>query len=256
MILQNTSNENKIFIDESLEEFITIHKDEDEPRSKRICMRGDNKIYQILFCEENLTIACVDEIFYDADKDRLWFYARDIEAYHIADRLIKDDELVSLSLGIEEGTYQYININIVKLPKFLFEDDRYEQYPKFEVNLSDCIYSMKIYLNEYEYMEIPDFQSFYNITDTLKYINDLVFFLKLGNHEFLNHLCNDTELELSIYDKDHKCIGCEVIKYKLGEQGLYLTSTSDEGELENQLVPYHTFFKLVMDKTWEVDFDL
>ena len=250
MIFYNKDGENKIFIDESIQEFITIHQDQDESRSMKICVKESNIIFT--FCEEKMTLANIEEIFYDADEVRLWFYTRGVEHMYTAEKLIGEDEIISFTLGDVNESYRYININIMKLPMFLFEDDKYEQYPKFEVNLSDCIYSIKIYLSQSEYIEIPYFQSSYHIIDTLKYISDLVTFLKLENPAFLNQLCNNDKMQISIYDKDNTCIGCEVVSYKFGENGLYLTSI--EGELEKELVPYNVFFKLVMDLSWEVDF--
>ena len=242
MVLQNISNENKIFIDDNI---TNCQKNSNSIYS--IVSSESNKYIPVEFVNEDIYLSYITQIRYDTKVDNLYFW---FNSNLIMTKKICENEIVSLYLNDEN----ILILTTMKLPKFLFEDDQYEQYPKFEVNLSDCIYSMKIYLNEYEYIEIPDFQSSYHITDTLKYISDLVFFLKLGNPAFLNHLCNDTKMELSIYDKERKCIGCEIVEFKLGEQGLYLTSTSDEGELESQLVPYHTFFKLVMDKTWEVDF--
>lgn len=257
MVLQNLNDENKIFIDEDVKEFITIRRDEDEPRSKTIYIKEDNKIYNILFCEENMSLGDINEIFYDAKEDRLWFYSAIDYRYYTADRLIKEDEIISLSLGVQNDCYQYINLNIVKLPKFLSEDDKFEHYPKFEINLSDCIYNIKIYLSQTEFIEFPYFQSSYHIMETLEYIKNLVAFINLEDPAFIYRLCNNAKMQLSIYDKSNmhitpKCVGCEVVEYKLGEDGLYLNST--EGELENQMVPYNVFFKLVMDKTWEVDF--
>ena len=122
MILQNINDENKIFIDDDVKEFITVCNDEDEPRSKTIYINDDNKTYNILFCEENISIGNIEEIYYDAEEDRMWFYGREIETFYLADKLIKEDEIISLSLGVENDSYQYINLNVVKLPNLLSEN--------------------------------------------------------------------------------------------------------------------------------------
>lgn len=245
MILTDCDGNSTIFIDESLEEFITVTRDDDVPQSKYIYMKdNENIIYNILFSDQKMTLANIKEIFYDAEDNRLWFYDHKIDC--IADKILNDDEIISLSFCEEQESFKVINITTMKLPEFL--DD--ETYPKIEFNISDCIYSMRIYNNDHEYLDIPKFQSHDNINSTLEYISRLVYYLTEWRPKFINFICNNEEMSLIITDKNNHRLNYGIIKYKLGEEGLYITG----GELENYLVVWQKFFKLVMDGTWEVGF--
>ena len=239
MILQNINGENKIFIDDSI-----INNDNIR------CINSGNIIFSknanITFTNEKIYISNITEIDFDKEHDSLFFI--DEFGYRV-EKIISENEIISINLDSEDNVKLIVDIDIMELPKFLFQDNYDEKYPKFEVNLSDCTYSMKIYTDDSTYIDIPTFQSHCNIHVTLDYITQLVYYLQEWRPEFLKYLCNDNELALMIKKDDEK-INCGIVSYKLGEDGLYLTG----GELENYRVEWNTFFKLIMDGKWEVSF--
>ena len=236
MILQNNKGENKIFIDDSL-----INN------SIRCFDYGHiifSKIANISFTNENIYISNINEINFDDERNSLLMI--DEYGYRL-EKIIDDDEIISIGLDSEDNVKFVVNIYTMKLPKFLFQDNYDDKYPKFEVNLSDCTYSIKIYINDSEYIDMPMFQSHNNIHSTLDYISQLVFYLTEGRPEFFYKLCIGSHLDLIIHNEEHEVVGGENLTYKLGEDGIYLTG----GELENYRVEWNTFFKLIMDGKWE-----
>lgn len=246
MILTNKLGENKIFIDEALlEEHLIINNVNDKNY-----IRLKTKIrYKINFSKEKISASHADGIYYNTKENKLCIF--DDNGMNLCEKTIDEDEIISFSLGDHDEEFQIIELTSMRLPKFYFENNFDDKYPKFEVNLSDCVYSMRIYLNDGEYIDIPEFQSHYSIHDTLEYINQLVFYVTLGRPDFIKQLCEYNSMDLLIYDASHeKALSGGEVKYKLGEEGLYLTG----GELDNFLVEWNRFFKLVIDGTWEVDF--
>lgn len=241
MILQNNSGENKIFIDENLNSIDTtvIKGIPEEPGTVEILL--DEEEITVFLEKEQITIHSISKVMYDSNFDSLLFIMKSGDTSCV--KWLKDIEIVSLS---KSGDEQQLIVSTMELPKFLTQDNYDEKYPKFEVNLSDCTYGMKIYINDSEYIAIPDFQSYNNIHSTLDYITQLIFYLTEGRPGFFEKLCNGNSIEILIKDK-----GCEKFAYVLGEEGIFLTG----GELENYPVYWQNFFKLVIDGKWEVDFE-
>ena len=244
MILQNKDGENKIFIDDNLEDHITIYNM--DIYEKHIEFEYDRHI-EISFSEEKISSPYVQEVHFDMKENKLYFY--NDEQLCCCEKTIAEDEIISLSLGEKKNQFQIIEFTTMKLPKFLFEDNYDEKYPKFEVKISDCVYSMRIYTSEFEYTDIPYYQSHNTILTTLDHIFNVIFYLTIGRPDFMDKLYDNNKMDLLI-NKDSKAVwGCEV-SYKIGQEGIYITG----GELENYLVEWQKFFKLVMDNTWEVNF--
>ena len=245
MILQNNSGENKVFIDENLNENNpeVIRSVPDEMGSIEILLDKDDITIHLV--REDMIIIDIKKIIYDTYTDYITFISK--TDYAVVTKWLNEDEIVSLSKDDGDS----ISVSVIKIPKFLMQENCDDKYPKFEVNLSDCIYSMKIYVNESEFIEIPDFQCDVTIHGTLDYISQLAFYLTEGRPGFFENLCNKNEFDLLIYNEERKAIGGGNLEYKLGEDGLYLTG----GELENYHVEWNTFFKLIMDGKWEVDFE-
>ena len=232
MIIQNQNGENKIFIEDNLGNFNII---KDKHYNMYFLTAKDHDYFTVTFKTENIELNRISSMSIIYDK---------ICTSTDCTKYIKDDEIVSI-----ENIDDEIVINTIKLPKFL-QYDTDDKYPKFEINMSDCIYSMKIYIDESTYIEIPDYESHPNILGTIQHISDVIFYLTEGRPTFINDLCNHKYFDLTIY-KDSKAIWGAETYYKMGEDGLYLTA----GELDNYLVPWQRFFRLVIDRTWEVDFN-
>lgn len=245
MILQNNNGENKIFIDENLNGVgsAVIRGIPEEPGTVEILL--DQEEMTVYLDQEGIIIHDVNKIIYDEGLDYLSFILK--SGYVSCMKKVKENEIVSVS---KSGDEEKLIVTTINLPMFLFEDNYDEKYPKFEVNLSDCVYNMKIYINDSEYIAIPDFQSHYNIHSTLDYITQLLYYLEEWRPKFIHYLCSDNHMALMITNKENEKINCGIMEYKLGEEGLFLTG----GELENYLVKWQEFFKLIMDGKWEVSF--
>lgn len=241
MILQNCNGENKVFIDENLNgiDSKVIQGIPEEPGNVEILL--DREEITLFLEHEQITVHSISRIIYDSNFDSLLFILKNGDTSCV--KWLKDTEIISLS---KSGDEQQLIVSTMNIPKFLSQENYDEKYPKFEVNLSDCTYGMKIYMNDSEFIEIPDFQSHNNIHSTIDYIAQIIFYLSEGRPDFIDKLCSSENIEIEIKDK-----GCETFTYVLGEEGIFLTG----GELENYLVEWQKFFKLVMDGKWEVDFE-
>jgi hypothetical protein len=231
-ILQNNGGENKVFIEDNMnneyvEQFYHIS-------------RKDKDIFTV-FIGDDISVDMVDEIIYDMECDTLNF---NLSTGGFATKCIKSDEILCITTKDEN----IVEILISKLPMYLQENGFTDTYPKFEFNISDCMYITKIYINESEYIEIPMTQTHITMLGTLDHISNLVYYLTLGRPGFINELCNRKIMQIIIPKDDTKASG--VMTYELGEDGICITG----GEIKEELVPWHNFFKLVMDGTWEVDF--
>lgn len=239
MILQNIYEENKVFIDD---EAIGVIMSDDT--TERIIKLTSQEVY---FKEENI-YTFASRIKYNKEKDHLTLFYND----DILVKKINEDELISISLDSDMTV-----IHLFKLPKFMSEIGLDDNYPKFEVNLSDCVYSMRIYLNEYEYIDIPQYQSDNNIHSTLDYICKLVYFLS-NSQNLLNGITNGKRIMINIYnwdkDFDNKQLkGYGEYEFRLAQDGIVLLD--EEFENGAYLVEWQKFFKLIMDTTWDVEFD-
>lgn len=240
MVIENNNGDNKIFIDESIIDHQNCIVSNTDPTITKINLEPKFEI-NIMPDNTYLLFDCTS-IIYDKANDTIYFYANNET---MISKDIKENEIASIS--IDDNV---VSLEIIKLPNFMFGNNIEDKYPKFEVNLSDCVYSMKIYLNESEYIDIPLYQSHITIHETLDYISSLVYFLE-ETPDFLKSLCNSKELQLSIYKKD-EMIACETYYFKLEQNGIALMEQSEEPDIK--IVDYHKFFKLIMDGIWEVDF--
>ena len=249
MILLNKEEENKVFIDDDVvEKFYTheeITKMFPELADEENAFHGKS-VFSVLFKEEEILTSASD-IYYDKEEDHIILVS---DGSEILEKAIKDDELISISLYNDDT----IVITTFKLPVYMTKSIDDGIYPKFDINISDCVYNMKIYLDESEYIDIPFYQSHSDILSTLDHINDVIYCLTEDKPKFIYDLCNKEKIELSIYDKDKKCLGCNVCEYKIGQDGIVLFNECFDDGLFH--VEWQILFRLVIDKTWEIDFDL
>ena len=235
-ILQNNGGENKVFIEDNMnDKYIIKHEDQFCYISDRHC-----NIFTT-FIGDEVSIDNVSEIIYNPELDTLSF---DLSPDGFVTKYIKSDEILCITANEDN----IVEILISKLPMYLWENGFNDVYPKFEFNISDCVYTTKIFINESECIEIPMTQTHITMHGTLDYISNLVYYSTLGRPGFINELCNHKIMQIIIPKDNTKASG--VMTYELGEDGICITG----GEIKNQIVPWHNFFKLVMDGTWEVDF--
>ena len=154
MILQNNSGENKVFIDENLNgnNSEVIRSVPDEMGSIEILLDKDDIAIHLV--REDMIIIDIKKIVYDTYTDYLTFISK--TDYAVVTKWLNEDEIVSLSKSDGDS----VSVSVIKIPKFLTQDNYDEKYPKFEVNLSDCTHSMKIYVNDSEFIEIPEAEQY------------------------------------------------------------------------------------------------
>lgn len=246
MILKNKNGDNKIFIDDSLIGIFVINKEHENTTS--FSLKDDNTFNSSI--NENIFLYDIKNIIYELESDSISiFIDNSIYGGSTIQIQIKENQLVSLSYEKET-----LYITTVDIPMFMLQDDTDDTYPKFEINISECIYSMKIYLNESEYIEVPYYQSHNDIITTLNHINDVVYFLKEDQPLFMKVLCNSEKTEINVFDKEDKtkCIGCNVYEYKISTHGIVLFDESFENGM--YLVEWQKLFRLLIDKIWEMEF--
>lgn len=243
MILKNKNGDNKVFIDGSLLGIFGINKGNENVVSFSI---DDSTNISI---NENIFLYDIKKIIYEPESDSISIFINDDNIYGGSTIQIKENQLVSLSYEKET-----LYISTVDIPMFMLHDDIDDKYPKFEINISECIYSMKIYLNEEEYIEVPYYQSHNDIITTLNHINDVVYFLKEDEPLFMKVLCNCDKVEINVFDKEDKtkCIGCNVYDYKISSHGVVLFDESFEDGM--YLVEWQKLFRLLIDKIWVMEF--
>lgn len=242
----NGEENNKIFIGD------TVINDED------IAIDIENKTIEIKntisvgFIQQNIYIQNVSMILYNSDLDIIALVNPNNQV--ILTKELKDRELASIDLNIiqreDNSVVKCLSIDICELPMFLFEkiDEENDIYPKYEINISDCIYSMKIFMDESTYIDIPYFQSHYNINDILRYISELIFYFTEKNKNFIPELINGNKIEIIPNDNNETYIH----EYKISDEGICLLGDGFENGI--YLIKWQIFFKLVLDKTWEVKF--
>ena len=135
-----------------------------------------------------------------------------------------------------------------ELPKF-YESESDEIYPKFDIEISDCIFSMKIFYSNFEYIDIPECQIYDNIFSTIKYIEDVINYFRNVNNNFIRNLCEYKAATFIVRGKDDKSTFFSS-EFKLTTRGI-LINLPDQ---ENYLLEFHRLFKLIIDGKWDVIF--
>ena len=240
-IVQNINEENILFINDEI--FKTFNTEE---FNNIITIKNNNdEKFTVLFKEEDIICTGITSVLYCKDTDSI-ILKTDNDAIN---KKLSSNEIMSIELSDND-----LLITTFKLPMFMFEKGSDDEYPKFDINISDCTYSMKIYISNEDYIDIPYYQSHNNINSTIDYINSLIFYLTESDKELINDLSKYDAIRIYIYDKDDKIIakGSEAYEYKLGQDGIVLFGESfDDGYY---LVEWHKFFKLLIDNLWSVEF--
>lgn len=140
---------------------------------------------------------------------------------------------------------------ICELPKFYNENNFDEIYPKFDISISDCIFSMRIYYSAVEYIDIPESQIYINIFSTIKYIEDIIHYCRNVNSTFIEDLCKYNAATFIVKDKESKEDAVTFSsEYKLTPNGI-LINFYDQKDF---LLEFHYLFKLLIDGTWDIIF--
>lgn len=156
----------------------------------------------------------------------------DMEFYHIS-----NDENIIL-------------VTSHKRPSFLYENNMENKYPKVEVNLSDKIYNLKIYLNEMDFIETSYYHSSAeDIPGILKSISEIVDYITNINPELMMKLCTNTSANVKIQTNDISLNG--KMNYVISPEGLTLSGAG----LTNYKVEYPNLFKYLLDGLWELEFE-
>lgn len=245
MILKNKNGDNKIFIDDSLIGIFVINREHENVTSFSLI---DDNTFNISI-NENIFLYDIKKIGYESYSNSITTFIDNENIYGGSTIQIKENELVSLVYEKET-----LYITTMEIPRFMFQDNIDDKYPKFEIHVSECTYNMHIYLNEREYIEVPYYQSHNDIITTLNHINDVVYFLKEDEPLFMKVLCNCDNVEINVFDKEDKtkCIGCNVYEYKISSHGVVLIDESFKDGM--YLVEWQKLFRLLIDKIWVMEF--
>lgn len=234
MILQNKDNENIIFIENDNDFIIKLGDEFDD-------ITFD---YSPVFKINNSVHFEINEIQYNKEDNKLILLYGQMPKTVIS---LEENEIVSIE---KEKERNVVNISIFKIPLFLLNLKDEDDFPKFDIHISECQYSMKIYITESEYIDIPVYMSHYNIIDTLKYIEELVEFLTKKDEYFIAQLCGHEMMALSIITNGE--VKSDLLEYRLTDNGVVLLSEAFDNGFE--VINWHEFFKLVIDKKWIVNF--
>ena len=237
MIVQNKENENVIFIEDT-NDFIVKSEDNDT-----IIKFDFNPVLKI----NNTVHFEINEIKYIKENNKIVLLYGEMPKTVIG---LEDDEIVSISK--DEKEENIVNISIFKIPSFLLNltEENSFKFPKFDIHISECQYSMKIYMNESEYLDIPVYMSHYTLLGTLKYIEELVQFLTETDEYFIAQLCGHDLMAITIMTNGEP--KTDLLEYKLTDSGIALLSEAFENGFE--VIEWHTFFKVVIDKKWIINF--
>lgn len=243
MILENLNGDAKVFIhDESViladdEVKFSVYSNTD--CSEFYIIKSNDLYFTINLDESSDIITGVSRVKYLTTEDLLYIY--------IADKLsvikkIKNDQTISIINN--NGT---LNFETCKLPMYTMEQEFDGVYPKFDIQISDCVYSMKIYINEMLYIEAPYYQSYDNIKDTLEYISNMVNYFTKEDNTFMDKLAHCNAAIFTINGEEKIQFTSD---YKLSNYGIVINIP----DVEDYVVEWHKLFKLVMDKKWEIIF--
>lgn len=242
----DTEGNNKIFIEDSFINYEGVYIVSDNVfKDNYISLRP----MDIIFSDINVSIKNINTIEFDINKLLLTVkntYDTSLsEDKCTFEFYIKEDEMLNLSIKDES-----IIVESCTLPKFYEESNLDDKYPKVEVNISDCIYNMRIYINETEYIDIPWYQSHKNINDTICHILDVINYITKENTNFMNDLINHDKFILSV--QNGSIMFQNGYEYKLSKNGIVLF----DNDFENGIcsVEYQKFFRLIIDKKWVVEF--
>ena len=251
MVFNNSRGENKLFIGDELasnNEFI-ISMRKINNSGIIIFERKDGELFNMALFKENILIPEIRSLLYNQNDDML--IATIDENYDNSVFAKQIDRLELCGINLSQDS---LVIATDKIPMFKFEKDN-NTYPKFDMNISNCLYELKIYINSDSYLLVPYVQTHNDIISTLDHIKRLTFFLSQTNPEFIIDLINNTAFrslcKLTTVEDGEMVQKEEIItaKYIIHEEGIYLI-TKDE----QQIVNLNTFFTLVMDGTWDIEF--
>ena len=244
-IVQDMNENNVVFIENSIckNNFFKVSYREDGTD----IIKKDESCFTVKLVNENISVNSVYQIFYNKNANKIVLFTKGYEMSIIKDILV--NEIVDIDYDHEEPC---INIEVCELPRFLSENNFTNTYPKFEVKVSDCVYSMKIFTSDTEYIDIPQYQSHLTMNSTLNHISDVVFYMTEGNPTFIDQLSNCSQMFITVVAEDNSTKG-NTYKYKLSENGICLFGK----EFDNgfYVVEWQKFFKLIIDRTWIVEFE-
>lgn len=245
MILQDIEMNNRIFIDD---EIFNQNNDVKFALSEfnngiYTIIRDDDFLFDVKFVNENMFTIRVARLKYNATNNCLHAYGTSTLLFS---KTLKENEMMQIT---NQGSI--LIIESCDIPKFIEEECFDNIYPKFEISLSDCIYHVKIYINDHEYIDIPDYQSYDNILDSLNYLTNIVKYFTQTKPDFFEKLCNNNTFILTITTitpNSHSC-DTNIMNYKISDEGIYIELPG-----EHYLVEWHKFFKLIIDEKWDIVF--
>lgn len=246
---QNLNGENKVFIDDNILNNSSFEIKANSNANTLIITR--EKKYDVIFSDNDMYISYINNIVYNRESDIISLTRNNDNVSDediILMKQLDDNEIIQIRIVDDD-----IAFNIFKLPMFMTETNFEDTYPKFDINISNCTYSMKIYYNDVEYIDVPYDRTHFTMCETLNHLSNLVFYLQ-ENSDFLLKLTSKKSMNLLIYTENHnEASGGGNCEFELAPDGIVLfNEIFDDG---HYLVEWNKFFKLVIDGTWEIDFE-
>lgn len=239
MIISNNDGESKLFIDEAIISNLVFSTTDNE---NLFNMHGT---FDVIFTNTNMIVNRINTITYHKDEDKLTLI-KDNEIILLKN--IEYNKLINIEIGNDEKT---IIIEEAQIPSFMYEKQFDETYPKVDVKISDCIYSMKIYVNENnDYIDIPDYQSHFKAIDTIHHISDVIEYLTIQNTDLMNNLVNGNTAKISIKSDNGEILENEY-QYKLSDVGIALFG--EEFENGVYIIEWQKLFRLLIDEKWTIE---
>lgn len=211
-----------------------------------ILSRTDNELFNVIFIKDSLMLNGIKAIGYCQNNDMIFVFNEDMRV--IVTKEIKDLESYMMTLTTNGVVALFVN----ETPKFTLVKDLINEYPKLDIHISDCLFDVKIYVSENQYISIPNIQTSLNVNDTLKNISEVAEFLTITNPEFIMELCKNNIMAITINNSPNDESGditveTVVASYQLIENGVYLVIDD-----QSSVVDYWTFFGLIIDGQWKV----
>lgn len=238
MIIQDKELNNRIFIDDSIFEGEETRFALDKFTNGFYSIIRDDDFYFNVKLEDGGMLLSATSFIYELDTDIIKIRGDKGLIYY---KQLLENEMIHLS---NNGVT--LIVETCTIPEFM-NNENDGVYPKFDIKISDCYYKAKIYVSECEFIDIPNFKSHNSFFDTWLFLNNFVYYFTKEEPDFFRKLCDCSDMVLTININDTVTL-CEV-GYELKEDGIVLID--DDG---TKLVPYFTFFKLIMDKKWNVIF--
>ena len=219
--MNSQKEKQQIFIEATVAQnediIITSGKRESDNEEFVVIKKKDETTFIIQFLEGSNEVSVVaDEFLFMINSNVIY---ANLNESSIFGRNIDKNVLLHI-IDFKNNTFV---VNCLSAPVFSDEFGLTDKYPKFDINISDCMYNMKIYLSKERFLSIPYFQSHYSLKETLSYISELTTFLSDIRPEFIDLLCTHNAMNITVMTNGVNT-GIFNVKYQMTENNIVIDS--------------------------------